>query len=163
VKHKLALIAALDRHFAIGRNNQLPWHLPNDLKRFKTLTLGAYVLMGRKTAESIGRKLPGRHNLVLTHSHLAPYPGQVAVHSIEKAQEMARDLPLMVIGGSEVFKLALPLATHMYLTWVNAQITDADAFFPSTHFHEWKKIKNSHHSADKEHAYSIEFVDYERI
>ena len=129
---QVSLLAALDRNFAIGKHNALPWHLPDDLKRFKALTLGKPVLMGRKTAESLGRALPKRRNLVLTRSGRLPFEGMQAVASIEDALAVAaRDGDeLCVIGGGEVYALALPLATHMHLTLVDTVVEGADAFFP---------------------------------
>ena len=126
----IALIAALDRNYAIGRNRAMPWHLPDDLKRFKQLTLGRPVLMGTKTALAIGRPLPSRTNLVLTRGTHAPYSGQRAVHSIDEAVALAGGEVLMVVGGGEVYTLALPRATRLYLTWVDTIASDADAFFP---------------------------------
>ncbi len=111
---ELVLVAALDRNLAIGRDNDLPWHLPADLKRFKALTLGKPVLMGRKTAESLGRALPGRRNLVLTRSGRVPFEGMEAVASLDDAVQRAREDDadeLCVIGGGEIYALCLPLAS----------------------------------------------------
>ena len=120
---KISLIAALDRRLAIGREGTMPWHLPDDLRRFKALTLGKPVLMGRKTALAIGRALPGRDNLVLTRGDVAPYAGQRVVHSLVEAIDRARDAgELAVIGGGEVYALALPRATHLDLTWVDTEV-----------------------------------------
>ncbi|MDE2315598.1 MAG: dihydrofolate reductase, partial [Xanthomonadaceae bacterium] len=118
----ISLIAALDENFAIGRKGQLPWHLPDDLRWFKQLTVGKYVLMGYNTAVSIGRALPDRTNLVLSLRHEAPFPGQVTVRSIDEAQARCDHTGLMVIGGGQVFREALPLARRLYLTWVSAAI-----------------------------------------
>src|SRR3569832_753571 len=106
----IALIAALDRNFAIGRGNAMPWHLPDDLRRFKQLTLGKPVLMGRKTALAIGRALPQRPNLVLSRGDTAPVDGQRVVHSLDEALAAAGGAPLCVIGGGEVCARALPRA-----------------------------------------------------
>ncbi|MFN4160828.1 MAG: dihydrofolate reductase, partial [Stenotrophomonas sp.] len=130
---KLSLIAALDRRSAIGRGNALPWHLPDDLRRFKALTLGKPVLMGRRTAESLGRALPGRRNLVLTRGGQVPFPGMQAVASLEQALALAAAAggdELCVIGGGQVYALALPQATHLHLTHVETEAEGADAFFP---------------------------------
>lgn len=159
----IALIAALDRKHAIGRGNALPWHLPADLKRFKALTLGHPVLMGRRTAASIGRALPGRRNLVLTRAKLAPFNGQEAVDSLEAACALiAADETLMVIGGGEVYALALPFARQMYLTWVDTEVADADAFFPAFDSSRWQETARTTHAADDKHAHAFSFVDYER-
>ncbi|MBS0456344.1 MAG: dihydrofolate reductase [Proteobacteria bacterium] len=157
----MALIAALDRRFAIGRGNALPWHLPDDLKRFKALTLGKAVLMGRKTADSLGRALPKRRNLVLTRSDRAPFPGMEVVASLDDAMQRADD-ELMVIGGGEVFALALPLATRMYLTHVDTEVAGADTFFPAFEESDWRVVAHASHPADARHACDFAFVDYQR-
>src|ERR1700759_3527405 len=126
--HPISLIAALDRNFAIGRDGAMPWHLPNDLKRFKQLTLGKPVLMGSKTARAIGRPLPGRRNLVLTRAEAPPFSGQEIVHSIDDAIAADSD-ELCVIGGGEVYALAMPRATRLHLTWIDTESAGADAFF----------------------------------
>jgi dihydrofolate reductase len=158
----ISLIAALDENFAIGRKGQLPWHLPDDLRWFKQLTLGKYVLMGYNTAVAIGRALPDRHNLVLSRRHEAPVPGQVAVRSLEEAQARAGGTGLMVIGGGQVYAAALPFARRMYLTWVSAAVEGADTFFPGIHLREWTEVARTHHKADAEHAYSFDMVEYVR-
>ena len=161
---QLSLLAALDRNHAIGKGNALPWHLPDDLKRFKALTLGKPLLMGRRTAESLGRALPGRRNLVMTRSGAAPFAGMEAVTSIEQALRMiASDAEeLCVIGGGEIFALTLPLATRMYLTWVDTVVIGADAFFPPFDAGDWRVTARQPHAADAKHACAFEFVDYVR-
>ena len=159
---EISLIVALDRNFAIGRDGEMPWHLPDDLKRFKALTLGKPVLMGRKTALAIRRDLPGRINLVMTRGDTAPYAGQRVVHSLEEAISIAGDSELAVIGGGEVFTLALPRATRMHLTWVDAAVEGADAFFPRFDAREWKETARIAHAADARHDHAFAFVDYER-
>jgi dihydrofolate reductase len=156
---RLSLIAALDRRHAIGKGNALPWHLPADLKRFKAITLGKPVLMGRKTAESIGRVLPGRRNLVLTRSGAAPIEGMEAVDSIDAALACADDA-LCVIGGGEVYALCLPRATHLHLTHVDTIVEGADAFFPAFDANAWRPTWREAHPADDRHAFAFEFVDY---
>jgi dihydrofolate reductase len=159
----LTLIAALDCRRAIGKGNALPWHLPDDLKRFKSLTLGRPLLMGRKTAESLGRALPGRRNLVLTRSGKVPFVGMDAVTSLDAAMAIVGDQGVMVIGGGDVFALALPLATRMYLTHVETVVDDADAFFPAFDASRWRVTSRESHPADGKHAFAFEFVDYERL
>jgi len=161
----LLLIAALDRHHAIGRDNELPWRLPDDLKRFKALTLGKPVLMGRKTAQSLGRALPGRLNLVLTRSGQVPFEGMEAVASLEAARQRAADAgadELCVIGGGEIYALCLPLATRMHLTQVDTVVASADAFFPRFEPAQWRVTARQTHDADAKHAFAFEFVDYAR-
>ncbi|HEX5123356.1 MAG TPA: dihydrofolate reductase [Rhodanobacteraceae bacterium] len=158
----VSLIVALDRNYAIGRDGQMPWHLPDDLKRFKTLTLGKPTLMGSKTARAIGRPLPGRENLVMTRGDTPPYPGQRVVHSLDEAIRIAGDGELAVIGGGEIFTLALPRATHLYLTWVDAAVENADAFFPHFDAREWTETARIAHPADAKHDHAFAFVDYVR-
>ena len=158
----ISLVAALDRRSAIGRDNQLPWRLPDDLKRFKALTLGKPVLMGRKTAQALGRALPGRRNLVLTRSGHLPFAAMEAVASLERAIELAGGNELMVIGGGEIYTLSLPLATRMYLTHVNTEVASADAFFPAFDPAKWEIIGRQAHAPDARHDHAFEFVDYRR-
>jgi dihydrofolate reductase len=159
------LIAAIDRNHAIGRDNELPWRLPDDLKRFKALTLGKPVLMGRKTAQSLGRALPGRLNLVLTRSGQVPFEGMQPVAALEDAQGLAIEnsaSELCVIGGGEIYALCLPLATRMHLTHVDTVVEDADAFFPRFDATQWRVTACEAHAADERHRFAFDFVDYER-
>lgn len=160
----VSLIAALDRNFAIGKGNALPWHLPDDLKRFKALTLGKPIVMGRKTAESLGRALPKRRNLVLTRSGTVPFDGMQAVASLEDAIAIASidGDELCVIGGGEIYALALPHATQLHLTHVDTVVADADAFFPSFDAGDWHEVARIAHPADAAHALAFDFVDYVR-
>ena len=158
----IALIVAMDRTRAIGRDGAMPWHLPDDLKRFKALTLGKPVLMGRKTALAIGRALPGRENLVLTRANAAPFASQRVVHSLDEAIAHAGDAELCVIGGGEVYALALPRATRLCLTEIDAATADADTFFPTFDAREWREVAREHHPVDAKHALAFDFVDYAR-
>ena len=159
----IALVAALDRRFAIGRENALPWSLPDDLKRFKALTLGHPLLMGRKTAESLGRALPGRRNLVLTRSGRVPFEGMEAVASVDAALAATNGAPtLMVIGGGEVYAALLPRAERLYLTWVDTQVDGADVWFPAFDASEWTMEDSEAHAADARHAVAFRFADYRR-
>ena len=161
----LSLLAALDCRHAIGKDNTLPWHLPDDLRRFKALTLGKPLLMGRRTAESLGRALPGRRNLVLTRSGRVPFPGMEAVGSVDDAIAIATadGAPeLCVIGGGEVFTEVMPRASHLYLTWVDTVVDGADAFFPQFDPSLWRVTAREPHPADAKHAFPFEFVDYQR-
>ena len=159
---QMSLIAALDRNHAIGRDGVMPWHLPDDLKRFKALTLGKPVLMGRKTALAIGRALPGRANLVLTRGDEAPFSGQSVVHTVDEAIEQAGDAELAVIGGGEVYALVLPRATRLHLTWVDTIADGADAFFPRFDAREWIETSRETHATDARHEFAFDFADYER-
>ncbi|MBS0584487.1 MAG: dihydrofolate reductase [Proteobacteria bacterium] len=160
---RVSLVAALDRNYAIGRDGAMPWHLPDDLKRFKALTLSKPVLMGRKTALAIGRSLPGRTNLVLTRSGAAPFAGQRVVATLDEALSVAAGAELMVIGGGEVYALALPSATRLHLTWIDTEARDADAHFPRFDPAQWRETSREAHAADARHEYGFSFVDYERV
>lgn len=159
---RVSLIAALDRNFAIGKGNALPWHLPDDLKRFKALTVGKTVLMGRRTAQSLGRALPGRRNLVLTRGGRAPLESMQAVGSLDEALAEAVGEDLCVIGGGEVYALAMAHATHLHLTHVHTAVAGADAFFPAFDADGWRETRREHHTADDLHAFAFDFVDYRR-
>ena len=161
---KVSLIAAMDRGFAIGKDGVLPWYLPDDLKRFKVLTVGKPILMGRKTAQSLGRALPGRLNLVLTRSGQVPYDGMQSVASHEEARIIAAEAgagELCVIGGGEIYVLTLPIATHLHLTFVDTEVSGADAFFPRFDAGIWRQTSRESHAADSRHAFAFDFVDYE--
>ena len=161
---QVSLIAALDRDFAIGKGNALPWHLPDDLKRFKALTLAKPILMGRKTAESLGRALPKRRNLVLTRGGHVPFEGMQAVASLDEALAIAAQDgdELCVIGGGEIYALALPHATRLHLTHVDVRVADADAFFPRFDAGAWREVARVAHPVDAKHAFAFDFVDYVR-
>jgi len=162
---ELVLIAALDRNRAIGRGNALPWHLPHDLRHFKALTLGKPLLMGRKTAQALGRALPGRRNLVLTRTGHVPFAGMQAVPSVDAALQLASEDgagELCVIGGGEVYALCLPRATRMLLTHVDTAVVGADAFFPAFDPAQWTVVDRHPHAADARHAHAFEFVEYRR-
>jgi dihydrofolate reductase len=162
---RISLVVALDRHGAIGRDNDLPWRLPDDLKHFKALTLGKPVLMGRKTAESLGRALPGRLNLVLTRRGGVPFEGMQAVASVDEALAIAETHcaeELSVIGGGEVYALTLGLADVLYLTEVDTVVEDAHAFFPAFDPTEWREVAREPHPVDAKHALAFDFVEYRR-
>ena len=158
---EVVLVAALDRRGGIGRDGTLPWHLPDDLRRFKAITSGRTVLMGRRTADAIGRALPNRRNLVLTRRAALPYAGMEAVASFDEALRVARD-DLVVIGGGEVYALALPHATRLDLTFVDADV-GADTFFPAYDAREWREVSRAHHPADAKHAYAYDVVELVRV
>ncbi|MCB1553741.1 MAG: dihydrofolate reductase [Xanthomonadales bacterium] len=162
----LTLIAAMDRNRAIGQGNALPWHLPDDLKRFKRLTTGKPILMGRKTAESLGRALPGRLNVVLSRSGVAPFEGMHVVRTLDDARRLAAEAgmgdELMVIGGGEIYALCLAQARRMHLTLVDTEVAEADAFFPPWHEADWIVAEEASHAADARHAWAFRFLDMER-
>jgi dihydrofolate reductase len=152
----VSLIVAVSRNGVIGRENALPWRLPADLARFKALTLGKAVVMGRKTFESIGRPLPGRRNIVLSRSR-ADLAGvdvvtefDAALAATDPAQE------LMVIGGAAVYRAALPFATRLYITVVEEQI-EGDTLFPALDERAWLEIERLEHPADERNPYAMTF------
>ena len=158
----ISLVAALDSAHGIGRGNAMPWHLPDDLKRFKALTLGKPILMGGNTARSLGRALPGRRNLVLTRSATSPIEGMEVVPSLERALALAGEGELMVIGGGEVYAMTLAMASRLYLTHVDTVVNDADVHFPGFDPGDWNVDRREHHASDARHAFAFEFVDYSR-
>jgi dihydrofolate reductase len=158
----ISLMVAMDEAGVIGRDNALPWHLPEDLKRFKAVTMGKPVLMGRKTFESVGKALPGRKNLVLTRSPDWQREGITVVHTVDEAlARSAGAAELVVIGGEEVFKLALPLARRIYLTEVHAQLA-GDTTFPPFDRLPWHETARAAHPADERHAFAMTFLTLER-
>lgn len=144
---KLSLIVAAANNNVIGRNNELPWHLPQDLKYFKSVTLGKPVIMGRKTFESIGKPLPGRTNIVITRQPDWKFSGVLVAQSVEEAIEIAGQFraeqnqvsdEVMVIGGAEIYRHALPMADRVYLTRIEKNI-EGDAHFPALSAEQWEK------------------------
>lgn len=159
---RISLVVAMTRNAVIGRDNALPWRLPEDLKHFKATTLGKPVLMGRRTFESIGKPLPGRANLVLTRATGWRADGVTVVHSLDEALEKVRDAEEVAgIGGADVFRLLLPLATRIYLTWVEAEIT-GDTVFPPLDMSQWREVSSRRFQADERNAYDMTFVTLER-
>ncbi len=151
----LSIIVAMSNNRAIGKDNQLLWHLPEDLKYFKRITMGKPMIMGRKTFESIGRPLPGRLNIVVTRQTDWQYEGVKTVHSIDDAMTLAEAQAfidgvdeVMLIGGAELYKSALPKADKLYLTRVDADI-EGDAFFPEIDPEKWKEISREEFSASE--------------
>ncbi len=159
----ISLIVAVAENGVIGRDSGMPWHLPDDLKRFKSLTMGKPMLMGRKTFDSIGKPLPGRTSLVLTRSRNWSAAGAVVVHSLDEAVERAGDVPeLIVVGGAEVYRLALPGARRIYLTRVLASI-EGDTVFPPLDEAAWHETHREPRPADARHAYPMAFCVLERM
>ncbi len=159
----ISLIAAIDRNRLIGNNNQLPWHLPVDFAHFKSVTMGKPVVMGRKTFESIGRPLPGRQNIVLTRDVDYRAAKVDLARDLDHAIELAGEADeLMVIGGSAIYVLALPQATRVYLTHVEAEFT-GDAWFPELDPMEWSIIEQTKSEIDEKNAWPCRFVTYEKI
>ncbi|MEM7431978.1 MAG: type 3 dihydrofolate reductase [Pseudomonadota bacterium] len=157
----ISLIAAVSRNGIIGSDGALPWHLPDDFKHFKALTVGKPIIMGRKTYESIGKALPDRPNIVLTRQPTFTAEDAVVVDTMEAALAAAGDAEeIMVIGGGEVYALFLERADRIYLTRVDA-IVDGDAVFPELS-EEWVEVFREEHPVDERHSLSFSFCRYER-
>jgi dihydrofolate reductase len=155
----LELVVAVAENDVIGRRNQLPWHLPADLRHFKSLTLGKPVLMGRKTYESIGKALPGRTNIVLSRSGDFAPGDCVVVKTLDEARIAAgAQTAMMVIGGAEIYRQCLPLASRIHLTLVHAKIEDGDTFFAGWRGAEWNEMSRERHESDDKNAYSYSFI-----
>ncbi len=147
----------------IGQNNQLLWHLPNDLKHFKALTLNKPIIMGRKTYESIGKPLPHRQNIILTNARYLQLPGCNVVHSVNEALDVTLDAPeVMVIGGGEIYRLFMPLVSTMHITYVHTTI-EGDVSFPSFDKSEWQEISRIDNNKDEKNLYNYSFVTLQRL
>jgi dihydrofolate reductase len=161
---KITLIAAVAENGVIGRDNALPWHLPEDLRRFKRRTEGHIVIMGRRTFESVGQPLPRRRSIVITRRHDFQRPGAEIAHSLEEAFQRARESnppEIFILGGAEIYALALPAADCLELTVVHADVA-GDTFFPECDLSEWALVADERHEADDRHAYAFSFRVYER-
>lgn len=161
----VALVAAMDRNRLIGNDNRLPWRLPADMRHFREVTLGHTVLMGRRTWESLGKALPDRRNLVLSRGE-PELEGAEQVSSLEQAIELVSagegDSELMVIGGAQVYRAALPVAQRMYLTFVEGEFS-GDTWFPEWDTGEWVAVDELTCSADDKNAWPMQFVTLERV
>jgi dihydrofolate reductase len=160
----LSMIAAVAANGALGFENKLLYWLPNDLKRFKALTTGHTILMGRRTFESLPKgALPNRRNLVLSRQSGLKYEGAEVFASLEEAlSHCATDEEVFIIGGASLYEQALPLAGKLYLTHIEDTPKEADAFFPEVRKEEWIETKRDAHPTDEKHLFSYIFVDYER-
>ncbi|YCA44805.1 type 3 dihydrofolate reductase [Bacillus sp. JZ8] len=159
----ISFIVAMDDNNLIGKDNALPWHLPADLAYFKKVTTNHTIVMGRKTYESIGRPLPNRKNVVLTHSTSFQEEGVTVIHSLDELKEMANrsNEELFIIGGARLYEQLLPVADRLYVTHIRATF-DGDTHFPVFSKEEWKIIDSKEHKKDEKNAYDYEFVVYER-
>ena len=160
---ELTIIVAAGENDAIGKNNKLIWHLSNDLKRFKKLTSGHHIIMGRKTFESFPKPLPNRIHVVISRqsSYEAP-EGVIVVNSLEKAIEVAKnDAQPFIIGGGQIYELAMPLADKLEITRVHSEF-EADTFFPKIDTSVWKEVDNVFHKKDSEHEHNFSFITYVR-
>lgn len=161
---RITLIAALAQNLAIGLNNKLLYWLPNDLRRFKELTTGHTIIMGRKTFESLPKgALPNRRNIVLSRAEHAHFPGAECYHSLEEALAACQnDEEVFVIGGESLYREALSKANRLCITHVQNTPKEADAFFPTYSSMQWNKVKEEKHPSDEKHRFSYIFTDYTR-
>jgi dihydrofolate reductase len=160
---KISIIVAMASNGVIGRDNQLPWHLPADLKHFKQTTMGKPILMGRKTWESIGRPLPGRTNIVITRDSTYLAAGCEVVNSIEAAITAAGEQDeVMVIGGAELYRQVLPDTDTIYLTRIH-EAFEGDTCFPEMHNTEWHQVERIDHEADEKNSHDYSFIRLERV
>lgn len=160
---RVTIIVAADEQGGIGRNGGLPWHLPEDLRRFKALTLGKPIVMGRRTWDSIGRPLPGRRSLVISRQPGFAADGAEVFDSLEAALRAVADAPeACVIGGAEIYRQALPYAEVIHLTRVHAAV-DADTHFPRLDAGEWEQVARADHPADERHAHACSFLTLRRL
>ncbi|NNE04013.1 MAG: dihydrofolate reductase [Eudoraea sp.] len=161
----ITLIAAAADNNAIGKDNDLLWHLPNDFKRFKALTTGHMIIMGRKTFESFPKPLPKRTHIIITRdeTYTVPYPDCFIVHSLEEALQMVADEELaFIIGGGEIYTQSLPFSDTIELTRVHADYS-ADTYFPEIPEEEWTLVNEEHHAKDDKHAVAFTYQTYKRI
>ncbi|MCD6055503.1 MAG: dihydrofolate reductase [Gammaproteobacteria bacterium] len=161
----IALIAAVAKNGVIGKNQQIPWHLPADLRHFKHLTWGKTVIMGRHTFESLGKPLANRNNIVLTRDPHWVADDIQAVKDLKTALSIAKKETdkeeIFIIGGSHLYAEALPLASRLYLTHVEATV-EGDTYFPEWHKEEWREIQHEEYPADSKHPFAYCFSVYER-
>lgn len=166
---KLALIAAIAKNGVVGRDNQMPWYLPEDLKHFKELTLGKPIVMGRLTYESIGKPLPGRTNIVVTRQQKYQPQGVVVANGLDQALELAESAAvsegvdeLMVIGGAQIYAEALVQADTLYITEIQQNI-DGDAFFPEVEWGNWREFERWDFKGKSPQSLDYSFVTYRRV
>ena len=160
----ISIVVAVSENNAIGKNNQLLWHLPNDLKFFKNTTWGGVVIMGRKTFESVNKSLPGRTNIVITKQTHWSAENVIVANSVSDAIQKARDLnfkEIFIIGGGEIYKESMHLADKIYLTKVHTSI-EGDTFFPELETEKWNLLSNKDFKSDEKHAFDYSFQVWER-
>lgn len=159
---RISLIAAMAANRAIGLANRLPWHLPEDLKRFKALTMDHHIVMGRKTYDSIGQPLPGRNTVIVTRNVDYAVPGCIAVNSLDAALTVGfGDSEIFFVGGAELYRQALLIADRIYLTEIQ-RVFDGDAFFPPFDLNQWQETARECHRTEGAHHFEYHFVTYDR-
>lgn len=160
MKPIISLVAAMAKNRVIGKNNQMPWHLPADLKHFKSVTMGNPIVMGRKTYESIGRPLPGRQNIIISRNKKYKVDGCVVVSCISSAIEMLNlEEEVMIIGGGFLYSETLSMADKLYLTYIDLEV-EGDTYFPNYDQLSLTEIKRESHLPDTNNIYHYSFVEY---
>ncbi len=156
-------IVAIAADGAIGRQGELLCHLPADMKHFKEVTMGHSIIMGRKTFESFPRRpLPGRQNIVITRNAGWQYPGVTVAHDLNEAIAAAETDTVFIIGGAQIYELALPLVDVLHLTRIHARWASADVYFPALNMDEWQEVSREHHESDHRNAYEFDFITLKR-
>jgi dihydrofolate reductase len=157
---KLSVIVAIAKNGVIGVNNTLPWHIPEDLKRFRTLTMGHHIVMGRKTYDSLGRLLPGRTTVIVTRNADYQIEGALVANSLQEAIALCKnDDEVFLIGGAELYQAGLNLANKLYITEIDLTVT-GDAHFPPIELHDWQEVAREAHVSEK--GLKFNYVTYER-
>lgn len=162
----ISIIVAMANNNVIGKDNDFPWHISADLARFKKLTLGNVVIMGRKTFDPhllkrLGKPLPGRTNIIITRDTNYKYPGLLVTHSLEAAIQKAGNKDIFIIGGEQIYKLALPVVDRIYITSISADI-NGDAFFPEIDYKVFKETARENHQKDDKNQYDYSFITLDR-
>ena len=157
-----SLIVAMTENGVIGRDGDMPWRMSDDLRRFKKITMGHHIVMGRKTYDSIGRPLPGRTTVVISRTASYDDPNIRVARSLEEALMIASlDDEIFISGGAQIFELALPLVDRIYLTKIHCRL-DGETHFPAVNWSEWQLIEKQRHAADERNQYDYSFLTYER-
>lgn len=159
----VSAVVAQSKNRVIGKDGRLPWSMPADLKHFKDITSGHTVAMGQRTFASIGRPLPNRRNIVVTRDENFSFDSVEAIHSIEEIEKLANDGDIFIIGGGQIFAETLPFTDRIYLTEVDVEIADGDAYFPELKEDEWQEKSREHHGADEKNKYDYDFIIYDRV
>ena len=158
----VTIVVAIAENYAIGKHNQLLWHMPADLRHFKQITSGHTVIMGRKTYDSVGKPLPNRRNIIITRQDII-IPGCEVVKSVDAALELCKgEEEVFIVGGAEIYKLAMNKTDRIYLTIIHHSF-DADSFFPEIDYMEWKETAREDHRPDEKHKYAYSFITLDRV
>lgn len=157
----ITIVVAIAQNHAIGKDNKLLWHLPNDLKHFKTITSGGTVIMGRKTYDSVGKPLPNRRNIIITRQSIT-IDGCEVINSLDEALALCKtEQEVFIVGGAEIYKMAMPVTNRIYLTIVHHDF-EGDTYFPEIEENNWKETEREDHQPDEKHKYSYSFITLER-